>query len=79
MIDLNTLYGENAEKFCGHGKFDVVVETYSKFFRLWITLLVIKLVEFNMDPCPTYPVIEIYLLPDTRLEFVFAYAFHPKP
>ena len=30
-------YDKNAEKFCSHGKFDVVVDTYTKPLCLWIT------------------------------------------
>ena len=35
-------YDENAEKFCGHGKFDVVVVTHLKPLCLWITLPVMQ-------------------------------------
>ena len=38
----NSSHDKNAEKFCGHGKFGVVVDTYSKSLCLWITLLVMQ-------------------------------------
>ena len=36
---------KNAENFCGHGIFGVVVDTYSKSLRLWIPLSVMPVVS----------------------------------
>ena len=35
------------------------------------------MVEFYGDPCPTLPVLEIYLIPETRPEFAFSARFTP--
>ena len=56
LIDLMVvMYAKNAEKFCGHGKFDVIVDTYLKLWHLWTTSPMCKCfqVEFYADPCPT--------------------------
>ena len=38
----NSPHNKNAEKFCGHGKYGVVVDTYSTPLCLWITSLVMQ-------------------------------------
>ena len=57
---------KHAEKFCGHGKFDVLVDTYLKLLCLWITSPVMQVFSGK-----------VLCGPDTRPEFVFSYPFHP--
>ena len=80
LIDLkHVINAKNAEKFCGHENFDVVVVTYSKVLCLWITSPVMQclLVEFYVDPFQARPILEFSLIPDTRPKFVLSCLFNP--
>ena len=71
-------HGKNAEKFLGHGKFDVAVDTYPKPLCPWITPPVMHTFcgRVICGPVPL-PVIEIYFLPHTPLDLVFSYPVQP--
>ena len=71
-------YAKTAEKFCGNGKFDVVVDRYSNILCLWISLSAMQMFTGRvLDPCPTLPALDTYLIPETRLKFALSYPFHP--
>ena len=68
---------KNAEKFCGHGKFGVVVDTYFKSLwslRWWSKCFLVEFYEYLNR---TRHVLEFYELPDTRPVRNISYPFHP--
>ena len=73
---------QNDVKFCSHGKFDVVVDTYAKLLCLWITSIVVQMFSDSLRVSDSFrwihpqPFIAIYLIPDAWPEFAFTYMFH---
>ena len=63
-------YAKNAEKFCGDGKFDVVVDIYLKLLCLWITSPVMQVLSGRVlsGPVPYLKFIR-YPIPDPNLYF----------
>ena len=76
LIDLKLGILKNAETFCGHGRLDVVVATYSETF-VSMDHFASDAGQCYMDPCLIPPVLEFYFIPDTRPKLVFSYLSQP--
>ena len=68
-LPVSKRHDKNAEKFCGHWRFGVSVDTYSKPLCLWITSLVMQVFSGRLDPYfifLKFPISDQYLIFHTR-------------